>query len=65
VTVVLPSDVRTIAWAAARLGISVSTAARLARAGKLPGAFRVGSRYRISVPRFEREVHGVAVDAAQ
>lgn len=57
----LPEDVKPIKWAAERLGIGESTAYRLAQIGELPGAFRVGSRlWRISVPRFEREVHGAA-----
>lgn len=54
----LPDDVKLLPWAAERLGIAVSTSYRLAEAGKLPGLFKVGSQYRISVPRFEREVHG-------
>jgi excisionase family DNA binding protein len=54
----LPDDVQRIAWAAAQLGIATSTAYRLAESGQLPGAFKVGAQWRISVPRFLREVHG-------
>ena len=54
----LPDDVQRLAWAAEHLGIGVSTAYRLAEAGNLPGAFRVGAQWRVSVPRFMREVHG-------
>jgi len=54
----LPTDVETLPWAAEQLGIGKATAYRLAAAGQLPGLFRVGVQYRISVPRFLREVHG-------
>jgi excisionase family DNA binding protein len=52
----LPADVKPLSWAAERLGIGVSTAYRLAPLGEIPGAFKVGSQWRISVPRFERLV---------
>jgi excisionase family DNA binding protein len=54
----LPADVALLPWAAEQLGISKATAYRLAATGQLPGLFRVGSQYRISVPRFLREIHG-------
>jgi len=54
----LPADVATLAWAAERLGISESTCYRLAALGQIPGAFRVGGQWRVSIPKFEREVHG-------
>jgi excisionase family DNA binding protein len=57
-TVALPADVQRIAWAAEYLEIGLSTAYRLAEAGHLPGAFKVGAQWRISVPKFLREVHG-------
>ena len=50
-------DITKIAWAAERLDINKFTAYRLAEQGLLPGAFKVGRQWRISVPRFEREVH--------
>jgi excisionase family DNA binding protein len=56
--VALTKDVRSIAWAAEQLGVSTSTAYRLAERDELPGAFKVGRQWRISVQRFEREVHG-------
>ena len=55
-----PPDVQSIEWAARRLHIGVSTAYRLAAAGTLPGVFKAGGQWRVSVPRFEREVHGEA-----
>jgi hypothetical protein len=54
----LPEDVQLLGWAAKRLGIADSTAYRLAPLGQIPGAFRVGAQWRVSVPKFEREVHG-------
>jgi excisionase family DNA binding protein len=58
VTISLPDDVKQISWAAEQLGIGTSTAYRLVAAGKIPGAFKVGAQWRISVPRFLAEVHG-------
>ena len=56
---VIPSaDIQHIAWAAEQLDIGLSTAYRLAEVRQLPGAFKVGGQWRISVPKFLREVHG-------
>jgi excisionase family DNA binding protein len=57
-TTALPDDVKLLSWAAEQLGIGTSTAYRLVAAGKMPGAFRIGAQWRISVPRFLAEVHG-------
>lgn len=57
-TAALPSDVKHLSWAAEQLGIGESTAYRLAATGQLPGVFKVGAQWRVSVPRFLREVHG-------
>lgn len=54
----LPADVMSITECSRRLGISASTGYRLAEAGKLPGAFQIGQSWRVSVPRFERVIHG-------
>jgi len=54
----LPDGVERIAWAAEQLGIGTSTAYRLAAQGKIPGAFKVGAQWRVSVPAFRRLVHG-------
>ena len=62
-TLALPPDVRPISWAAERLAISTTTAYRLAEVGRLPGVFKVGAQWRISVPRFEQEVHGAALES--
>lgn len=54
----LPADVELLPWAAEQLGVSKGTIYRLAQAGKVPGLFKIGAQYRISVVRFNREVHG-------
>jgi hypothetical protein len=54
----LPNDVKPLSWAAKRLGIGESTAYRLAPLGQIPGAFKIGAQWRVSVPRFEAIVHG-------
>ena len=43
----------TISEAAERLHLSTATAYRLARAGKLPGAGRVGNSWRVDVARLD------------
>jgi len=54
----LPADVELLPWAAQQLGISKATAYRLAKAGKMPGAFQAGVQWRVSVPAFRRAIHG-------
>lgn len=56
------SGVQYLSWAAAQLGIGISTAYRLVAVGKLPGALRIGSQWRVSIPRLLAWVHGVAPD---
>lgn len=54
----LPDDLKRITWTAEQLGIGgLSTAHRLAEGGLLAGAFKVGAQWRVSVPRFRREIH--------
>ena len=55
-----PPDVKLLSWAAEHLGIADSTAYRIAP--QIPGAFKVGGQWRVSVPRFMRDVHGVDLD---
>lgn len=58
-SVALPPDVMTLPQAAKRLGLGAKAAYEQAARGQFPGAFRVGrNRWRVSVPKFEREVHG-------
>lgn len=54
----LPPDLITIPQAARRLGIASKTAYELAARGELPGAFRLGRRWRVSVIRLEKHIHG-------
>jgi hypothetical protein len=60
-TTSLPDDVQHLSWVAEQLGIGQSTAYHLASSGQLPGAFKVGAQWRVSVPRFLAEVHGPIV----
>jgi excisionase family DNA binding protein len=53
----LPEDVGLLIWAAEQLGIGLSTAYRLAAAGQIPGAFKVGAQWRVSKPAFLAIVH--------
>ena len=53
--------VKPLSWAAGRLRVSETTCYRLAQRDELPGAFKLGGQWRISVPRFNREVHGDSV----
>jgi len=54
-------DIKPLTWAAGQLDIAVSTAYRLAPTGAIPGVFKVGAQWRVSVPKFMAEVHGVSV----
>jgi GH24 family phage-related lysozyme (muramidase) len=45
-----------LSWAAGELKVSTETARRWAEQGELPGAFKVGTQWRVSVPVFYREV---------
>jgi|GEM_PF-2372536 hypothetical protein len=58
----MPADVKLLSWAAKHLGIADSTAYRLAPLRQIPGAFKVGGQWRVSVPKFMRDVHGVDLD---
>jgi hypothetical protein len=62
VSVALPDDVESLSWLAKQTHIGLSTAYKLAAAGKLDdlGVFRVGTQYRVSVPAFNQAVHGAA-----
>lgn len=50
--------VENLEWAAVQLDISMTTAYRLAQRAELPGAFKVGGLWRISVPKFLQSIHG-------
>jgi hypothetical protein len=54
----MAADVQDLKWLADQLRIGISTAYR--HAEELPGVFRVGRQYRVSVPAFNRQVHGAS-----
>lgn len=55
----MTKDIKHLKWAADELGIGLSTAYRQAPLGQIPGAFKVGAQWRVSVPAFMRDVHGI------
>jgi excisionase family DNA binding protein len=62
---VLPDpELGSIEDAAAKLDISVTTAYSLARQGRLPGAVKVGRKWRVSWVKYRREMHGDNGEAA-
>jgi excisionase family DNA binding protein len=63
----VPVDLITVPAAARRLGLHQDTAYRMARNGSFPGdaAIRLGTRrWRVSVPKLERYIHGEIRGAA-
>lgn len=52
------SDLISIPDAADRIGLHADTLYRLCRTGQFPPAIQIGSRWRVSVPRLERYLHG-------
>jgi excisionase family DNA binding protein len=53
-------DLISIPDAARRLGLHPDTLYRLCRTGQFPPAIQIGGRWRVSVPRLERYLHGSA-----
>jgi len=53
-------DLISIPETAGRIGIHVDTLYRLCRAGRFPPAIQIGARWRVSVPKLERYLHGDA-----
>jgi excisionase family DNA binding protein len=51
-------DIISISEAARRIGIHTDTLYRLARQGQFPPAIKIGRRWRVSVPRLQRFLHG-------
>lgn len=51
-------DLITVPEAARRIGMHPDTLYRLCRAGQFPPAIKIGSRWKVSVPRLERYLHG-------
>jgi excisionase family DNA binding protein len=52
------ADLISIPEAAVRVDLHPDTLYRLCRSGQFPPAIRLGSRWRVSVPRLERYLHG-------
>jgi len=55
-------DLISIPETATRVGLHVDTLYRLCRTGRFPPAIQIGTRWRVSVPRLERYLHGDATD---
>ena len=51
-------DLISIPEAARRLGLHAETVYRLCRRGEFSPAIQIGRRWRVSVPRLERYLHG-------
>jgi excisionase family DNA binding protein len=58
------ADLISIPEAARRIGMHADTVYKLARTGQFPPALQIGSRWRVSVPRLERFLHGGEVEAS-
>jgi excisionase family DNA binding protein len=54
-------DLISVPEAARRIGLHADTLYRLCRAGHFPPAIQIGARWRVSVPRLERYLHGDAM----
>ncbi len=52
------ADLISVPEAARRIGLHADTLYRLCRSGHFPPAIQIGSRWRVSVPRLERYLHG-------
>jgi predicted DNA-binding transcriptional regulator AlpA len=52
------TDLISIPEAARRIGSHPDTLYNLARLGEFPPAVRIGHRWKVSVPRLERFLHG-------
>lgn len=53
-------DLITVPEAARRIGLHPDTVYRLCRTGQFPPAIQIASRWRVSVPRLDRYLHGEA-----
>jgi excisionase family DNA binding protein len=57
------ADLISIPEAARRIGHHTDTLYRLCRTGQFPPALQIGSRWRVSVPKLERYLHGDTADS--
>ncbi len=51
-------DLISVPEAARRIGLHADTLYRLCRTGQFDPAVQIGSRWRVSVPKLERHLHG-------
>ncbi len=51
-------DLISVPDASRRIGVHPDTLYRLCRTGQFPPAIQIGSRWRVSVPKLERFLHG-------
>ncbi len=56
-------DLISIPEAARRIGVHSDTLYRLCRTGQFSPAIHIGGRWKVSVPRLERYLHGEATSA--
>jgi excisionase family DNA binding protein len=56
-------DLISIPETARRIGLHADTLYRLCRTGRFPPAIQIGTRWRVSVPRLERYLHGHTTDS--
>ena len=57
------ADLISVPDAARRLGLHADTLYRLCRTGQFPPAIQIGARWRVSVPKLERYLHGDLVES--
>jgi len=56
------ADLLSIPETARRIGLHADTLYRLCRTGQFPPAIQIGGRWRVSVPRLARYLHGDSSD---
>jgi predicted DNA-binding transcriptional regulator AlpA len=56
-------DLISIPETARRIGLHVDTLYRLCRTGQFPPALQIGARWKVSIPRLERYLHGETTDS--
>ncbi len=57
------ADLISIPEAARRIGLHADTLYRLCRTGQFPPALQIGARWKVSIPRLERYLHGETTDS--
>jgi predicted DNA-binding transcriptional regulator AlpA len=56
-------DLISIPETARRIGLHADTLYRLCRTGHFPPAIQIGGRWKVSIPRLERYLHGKTTDS--